>query len=143
MSHLAHIVKLKQDLIANDVTDPSVQIHIVRTAYVKALINIGTVNKLDEDTCIDFNRYVLGYWNETTPVDGALVMNTIGRFFRAMDAFLRSTITANTMEIPIVEGPEGVKYKWEQLESYSSLVSTLIKEATHKLEHFLPAKVSE
>lgn len=138
MSHLAHIVKLKQDLIANNVVSPEIQIAIARTAYVKALIHVNSVNKLDEEQCVQFNRFVLSYWNETTPVNGQLVIATIGRFFRALDAFLGKTITANNLEVPIVDAIEGTDFKWETLESYSALVQTLITEGKHKLEQFLP-----
>ena len=138
MSHLAHIVKLKQDLIANKVVAPADQIAVVRTAYVKALINVNAVNKLDEDQCINFNRFVLGYWNEVTPVNGPLVMAMIGKFFRSFEAFVASTITANTLEIQVVDKVEGVDFKWEELDSYRELVQTLIAEGKHKLEQFLP-----
>ncbi|UQT02838.1 hypothetical protein SUREIYA_02430 [Serratia phage vB_SmaM-Sureiya] len=138
MSHLAHIVKLKQNLIAEGVTNPETQIAIARTAYVKALITVNTSNKLDEEQCIEFNRYVLSYWNETTPVNGLIVMKTIGDFFRNLDNFLQHTFTDCVLKIqivPYVENPADLEYT--ELETYKSLVQQLVDEANYKLPQFM------
>lgn len=136
MSHLSHIVKLKQDLIANDVNNPEQQIAIVRTTYVKALITINNAFKMDEPECINFNRYILGYWNETTPVNGHLVMSAIGNFFRALDATLNGTLVENELKLDITGKVEGVDYDFVKLDSYADLISALKGEAIHKLEQF-------
>lgn len=138
MSHLAHIVKLKQNLIAEGVTNPEIQIAIARTAYVKALITVNCANKLDEEKCIEFNRYVLSYWNETTPVNGLLVMKMIGDFFRKMESFLKQTFVDNELKLevtPVVENPADLDYT--KLEPYQSLVQQLVDEANFKLPQFM------
>lgn len=138
MSHLQHIVLLKQDLISNDVNGPVQQAAIARTAYVKALIHINAVNKLDEEQRNAFNRFVLGYWNEVTPVNGQLVVSAINRFFYNLESFLAKSFTANTLEVPVVEAVEDVKFKWEELDTYRNLVQTLVTEGNHKLAQFMP-----
>lgn len=137
MSHLAHIVKLKENLIQLGVTSPQVQTNIAQTAYTKALINVNGSNKLDEKTCIEFNRYILSYWNEVTPVKGNLIASQVGSFFRSMDALFNTTIVDDVALIRIVPGVEEVgDVKYTELETYSSLVQVLIDEANHKLPQF-------
>lgn len=138
MSHLAHIVKFKQALISEGLTDPNLQVELVRTSYVKALITVGYANKLNEEQCIQFNRYILSYWNEVTPVNGLLVMTMIGNFCRALEAALNRPFTFNKLKldvVPKIETP--IESKWEDLESYQALVQTLVDEANHKLPQFM------
>lgn len=138
MSHLAHIVNFKKSLITEGITNPELQIELVRTAYTKALITVGSANKLDKQQCIDFNRFVLSYWNETTPVNGLVVMAQVGNFYRALEAFLNNTFTDNKLKIditPKVELPLDVKYT--ELETYRDLVQILVDEANHKLPQFI------
>lgn len=142
MSHLSHIVKLKQDLIGNDVKNPEAQIAIVRTAYVKALISINSAFKMDEEECINFNRFILSYWNETTPVNGHLVMSAVGNFFRALEATLNGSLVDNKLKIEITGKVDDVEFDFVKLESYADLISALKGEAVHKLEQFRAVKVS-
>ncbi|EBY9764032.1 hypothetical protein D5W64_13040 [Salmonella enterica subsp. enterica serovar Saintpaul] len=138
MSHLAHIVRFKQSLINEGLTDPNLQIEIVRTAYVKALITVGYGNKLDQEQCIQFNRYILSYWNEVTPVNGLLVMTMIGNFFRALEAALNKPFTFNKLKlevVPKIDTP--IDADWEDMETYRDLVQTLVDEANHKLPQFM------
>ncbi len=137
MSHLAHIVNLKKDLIEAGVTNPQVQIEIVQTAYTKALINVDGSNKLDEPTCISFNRWILSYWNEVTPNKGNLIAAQVGNFFRGIDQLYNKTLTGDVVIIkitPTVEAAGDVKYT--EFESYEALVQILIDEANHKLPQF-------
>lgn len=137
MSHLAHIVALKQALIAEGVTNPVKQIEVVRTCYVKALISIEAINKLPEQQCFDFFRFVLGYWNEVTPVDGHAVVGTIANFCRAMDEALKGCITDDKLNVTISEKPEGVSFDYTKLSQYADVINTLRTEATFKLSEFL------
>lgn len=137
MSHLAHIVKLKERLIAEGVLHPQQHVDIAQTAYTKALIAVNGGNKLDEQTCINFNRYILSYWNEVTPVNGNLVMSQVGQFFRGLQQTLNAVNVADVMVIkitPRVETPGDVDYT--KLEPYEALVQILIDEANHKLPKF-------
>lgn len=138
MSHLAHIVKLKQALISEGITNPEMQIAVVRTCYVKALITVNSANKLDEEKCIEFNRYILSYWNEVTPVNGLVVMSMIGNFFRALEKAMNHMFTDNKLEIditPKVELPLEVDY--QKLDAYAGVIQTLIDEANFKLPQFM------
>lgn len=137
MSHLAHIVKLKENLIQEGVLHPQQHIDIAQTAYTKALITVNGANKLDEQTCINFNRYILSYWNEVTPVNGNMVMAQIGQFFRNLQQLLNSTLVDDVAVIkitPRVETEGDIDYT--KLESYSALVQILIDEANRKLPKF-------
>lgn len=137
MSHLDHIVKVKQDLIEKGVTNPQKQIDVIRTAYVKALIVVNQANHLNEEDCVDFNRYILGYWNETTPVAGHMVMTLVGNFFRALQKATGEIFIGNTIEIEVCPKIEGVSVDFAELETYKNLISTLIGEANHKLPKFI------
>lgn len=138
MSHLQHIVRFKQSLLSEGISAPDLQIEIVRTAYVKALITIGYGNNLNQEQCIQFNRYILSYWNEVTPVNGLLVMTMVGNFCRALKAHLERPFTENKLKLevcPKIELP--IECKWDELETYKDLVQTLVDEANHKLPGFL------
>lgn len=137
MSHLAHIVKLKQDLLTEGVVSPEVQADIAQSAYVKALINVNGAHCLDEKDCIGFNRWILSYWNEVTPNKGHYISKQVGDFFRNLSQLFNKTITADVAILPTaptVEGAGDVKYT--DLPSYLALVQTLIDEANHKLPQY-------
>lgn len=137
MSHLAHIVKLKERLITEGVLHPQQHIDIAQTAYTKALIAVNGGNKLDEQTCINFNRYILSYWNEITPVNGNLVMSQVGQFFRGLQQSLNAVNVGDVIVIkvtPRVETPEALDYT--KLEPYEALIQILIDEANCKLPQF-------
>lgn len=138
MSHLAHIVKLKQNLIAEGVTNPEHQIQIARTAYVKALIVANHANRLNQEKSIEFDRYVLSYWNETTPVNGLQVMKHIGDFYRTLHGFMDQVFTTDSMDIPIVERVETpINLDYTKLETYAALIQQLVDEANYKLPQFM------
>lgn len=137
MSHLAHIVKLKERLIAEGVLHPQQHIDIAQTAYTKALLAVNGGNKLDEQTCIAFNRYILSYWNEVTPVNGNLVLSQVGQFFRNLQQSLNTVNVGDSIVIkitPRVETPEDFDYT--KLEPYEALIQILIDEANRKLPKF-------
>lgn len=136
MSHLAHIVALKQALISNGVTNPVAQIEIVRTCYVKALISVHQQNPMPEQKCWDYTRYILSYWNETTPVEGNKVISEIGNFLRALENALNGTIVDNKLKLVITPVPEGVEFDFTKLEQYASVINTLKAEAIKKLSQF-------
>lgn len=138
MSHLAHIVKLKKDLIDAGVTSPAVQVEVVQTAYVKALITQNVKAKLNEDQCIDFNRYVLSYWNETTPNAGHAILVQIGNFFRKLAAVTDDLLIDNSVKLEVTPAVKDAgEAKYTELASYRDLIQTLVDEANHKLQHFL------
>lgn len=138
MSHLTHIVKLKQELIAFGVNDPEKQVDIVQTAYTKALINVNGANKLTAPVCRDFNNYILSYWNEVTPNKGNLIKTQIGHFFVNLDNLFNKTIVDDVSVITIVPRIEDVNdVKYTEFETYKDLVKTLIDEANHKLAKFI------
>lgn len=138
MSHLAHIVKVKENLIAEGIVNPQAQIEICQTAYTKALITVSASHKLDEQTRVNFNRYILSYWNEVTPVNGNLVLAQIGAFFRELAKAMETTFVDDVLVIkvvPTIELPLDVKYS--KLQTYADLVQILIDEANHKLQKFV------
>jgi hypothetical protein len=137
MSHLAHIVKLKSALIMQGIVNPNSQADIAQTAYVKALINVNGANKLNEDTCINFNQWILSYWNETTPVKGNLVASQVGQFFRNISNLFNQTLTSNVAILTVVPKVETtVDFDYTELSEYKELVQSLIDEANKKLPQF-------
>ena len=103
MSHLAHIVKLKQDLITEGVVSPEVQVAIVQTAYAKALINANGAHCLDKKTCVGFNRWILSYWNEVTRNKGYFIAKLVGDFFRNLDQLFNKTISSDVAVLTITD----------------------------------------
>ncbi|QZA70584.1 hypothetical protein AH04_102 [Erwinia phage AH04] len=137
MSHLAHIVKLKQDLIGLGVVNPDVQADIVQTAYSKALLNVTGSITIDDETRFKFVRWILSYWNNVTPNKGNLIVSQVGNFFRELKQVFGKTITSDVVILPIVPGVEAAgDVKYTDLDSYASLVQILIDEANHKLPQF-------
>jgi len=137
MSHLAHIVKLKQDLLGLGVLNPEVQINIVQTAYTKALLNVTGAVDMSEETRFAFARWILAYWNDVTPNKGNLILAQLGDVYRNLKKVFNETITGDVVILkitPTVEAAGDVKYV--DLDSYGALVQTLIDEARHKLPQF-------
>lgn len=137
MSHLAHIVKLKQDLIGLGVVNPEVQINIVQTAYTKALLNTTGAVEMTDEVRYGFARWILAYWNDVTPNKGNLILAQVGDFYRNLKQVFNQTLTGDVVILkitPTVEAAGDVKYT--ELDSYSALVQTLIDEARHKLPQY-------
>jgi hypothetical protein len=137
MSHLAHIVKLKQDLIGLGVMSPDVQVEVVQTAYSKALLNVtGSFTMTDEER-FKFIRWILSYWNNVTPNKGNLIASQVADFYRNLKQVFNKTITEDVVILKIVPHVEAAgDVKYIELESYAALVQTLIDEANHKLPQF-------
>jgi hypothetical protein len=137
MSHLAHIVKLKQDLLGLGVTSPEVQDGIAQTAYSKALLNVTGSVEMDDDTRFKFCRWILSYWNNTTPNKGNLIVSQVADFYRNLKQVFNKTITGDVVILPIVATVEAAgEVKYTELESYEAVVQSLIDEARHKLPQF-------
>lgn len=138
MSHLDHIVKLKQELIREGIVCPNAQSDIATGAYAKALITHSAKNEMSEDQRIAFHKYILSYWNETTPNKGHVILATVGNFCRALRRCVAGTLTANELVLPVVPEVEGVAAKkYIELPSYAMLIETLVAEADKKLPQFL------
>lgn len=137
MSHLAHIVKLKQNLMELGVNNPEVQIDIVQTAYTKALLNVTGSIEMDEQTRFKFARWILSYWNNVAPNKGNLVVAQMGDFYRSLKQVFNKPIVSDVVILsitPTVEAAGDVKYT--DLGTYADLVQTLIDEAHHRLSQF-------
>lgn len=137
MSHLAHIVKLKQALIAEGVTSPAVQDAIVQTAYTKALINVVGCPKLTDDARYGFARWILSYWNDVVPNKGNLILAQLGGFFRKLNQSLTEVLVGDVVVIPVVEKASGADdVDYTKFESYAELIQTLVKEAGQKFTQY-------
>lgn len=142
MSHLAHIVKLKQDLLTQGVVNPEVQINIAQTAYTKALLNVTGAIDMKEETRIAFTRWILAYWNDVTPNKGNLILSQLGDVYRNLKKTFNETITSDVVILkitPTIEAAGDVKYT--ELGSYADLVQTLVDEARHKLPQFTDTNI--
>lgn len=137
MSHLDHIVKLKQELIREEILAPEVQSEIATGAYVKALITHAAKHEMCEDERIAFHKYILSYWNETTPNKGHLILAQVGNFFRCMRRCVSGVLTSNELVVEVVPAIKGVAdKKYIELPSYAMLIETLVAEADKKLPQF-------
>uniref|UniRef100_A0AAU8KX74 Uncharacterized protein n=1 Tax=Pantoea phage Survivor TaxID=3232176 RepID=A0AAU8KX74_9CAUD len=142
MSHLDHIVRLKQELIREGINEPEVQIEIARGAYVKALITHACKHDMCEDERIAFHKYILSYWNETTPVQGHVVLSQVGNFFRALKKCVDGVLISNDIKLEVIPAVKGAgEKKYTELATYSLLIETLLAEADHKLPQFNASRV--
>lgn len=140
MSHLDHIVKLKQELIREEIVSPEVQSEIATGAYVKALITHSCKHDMSEDDRIAFHKYILSYWNETTPNKGHFILAQVGNFFRALRKCVDGVLVSNEIKLEVVPAIKGAgEKKYTELPAYAMLIETLVSEADHKLEQYRAA----
>jgi hypothetical protein len=138
MSHLAHIVKLKQALIVEGINAPGTQDAIAQTAYTKALINVTGCPKISDEVRYGFAKWILSYWNNVVPNKGNLVLAQLGGFSRKLNESLSCVLTGDVIVIPVVDkvtGTDDVDYT--KLEAYAELIQTLVDEAN---KHFAQYK---
>ncbi|QDB70261.1 hypothetical protein CF8_0093 [Aeromonas phage CF8] len=141
MSHLTHIVAVKQSLIALGVTDPTKQIDIVRTAYVRALFSAKSQLNVPSEYQGDFYRYMLSYWNETHPVAGNLVVAEITRFNGQLQSAIDNIGSLEKIKVEIA--PVEYEGKVTEIAGYKELVDTLVGESAHKYPHFKSTYIGE
>jgi len=137
MSHLTHIVKLKQALIVEGINSPATQDAIAQTAYTKALINVTGCPKLTDEVRYGFAKWMLSYWNNVVPNKGNLILAQLGAFSRKLNAALTEVLTGDVIVIPVVEKVNGTdEVDYTKLESYAELVQTLVDEANNKMAQY-------
>ena len=134
MSHLAHIITVKQALIAEGVTNPLLQTDTCRTAYVRALSTMERTGRVARNDLADFYSSILGYWNETSPIQGNLIMAEL----RAFNADLQKQLDRMGEHDGIVAKfprPANLSedVKVHELDGFNELVETLVAEASKKL----------
>ncbi|WNV45848.1 hypothetical protein [Aeromonas phage AerS_266] len=134
MSHLAHIVTVKQALIGQGVTDPVKQIEVVRTAYVRALFMVKNKLNIAVEHQGDFYRYVLAYWNEVHPVAGNLVIAEITHFNGQLTQAINNVASVDKIVIEIA--PIEFEGSVVEIPGYVDLVNTMVKEAESKYKDF-------
>lgn len=134
MSHLAHIVTVKQSLIAQGVTDPIKQIEVVRTAYVRALFMVKNKLNIPVQHQGDFYRYLLSYWNEVHPVAGNLVIAEITHFNGQLNQAINNIASVDKIVIEIA--PIEFEGSVVEIPGYADLVETMVKEAESKYKDF-------
>lgn len=134
MSHLSHIVTVKQALIGLGVTDPVKQIEVVRTAYVRALFMVKNKLNIPAEHQGDFYRYALAYWNEVHPVAGNLVIAEITHFNGQLNEAIKNIASLDKITLQIAP----IEFEGSVVETpgYTDLVETLVKEAEGKYKDF-------
>lgn len=144
MSHLDHIVRLKQELIREGINEPEVQMEITTGAYVKALVTHACKHDMCEDERIAFHKYILSYWNETTPNKGHLILAQSSNFFRCLRKCVSGVLLENEIKLEVVPAVKGAgEKKYVELPTYSMLIETLVAEADKKLGQFKAGYVAE
>lgn len=134
MSHLAHLITVKQDLIAKGITNPGVQNDIVRGAYVRALASFDQRALIAKAELSEFYSSILGYWNETSPVQGPLVIAELRKFNADLYAQLINLGTVETVSASFIR-PEGVPEDMEisKLNGFQGMVEALLNDCNKKL----------
>lgn len=132
MSHLAKVVAIKEQLIKDGIPNPTKQAAIVRTAYVRALAIFHRKHLSKPEHCRDFNEYILGYWNETSPINGSLILAE----FQALEARIQHALFTMCehmkVEFEITPCEEAGELKYVDIPSYKELVDTLVGECITK-----------
>lgn len=140
MSHLARIIAVKKSLIEMGVVNPITQIAVVRTAYVRALAIFQQSGRLTKDQHGEFFNQILGYWNETSPVQGNLVIAELRRFNAEVTASMLALGSIDSINIVITPIAEDIgEVKISEIAGYSDLVGTLVAEAQEQLTGWLKA----
>lgn len=81
MSHLAHIVKLKQSMISAGVVDVGVQKSVINKAFTLAVMKyLFTHSYVFTGYTEEVDNHILdrlSQWNEVTPINGGYIINEI------------------------------------------------------------------
>lgn len=134
MSHLQHINTFKVELISKGVTHPEDQMGLTRTAYTCAFIRFFTGKCVPDCEHKPVMEYMLGYWNETFPVNGPFVIGSVRSFFLRLSGEL--TQAKGMVSVPVSkEKVIDVYPEYSTLVSYEALVKTLVLEIEHKYPH--------
>lgn len=132
MSHLAKIVAVKEQLIKGGITNPTKQAAIVRTAYVRALYIFHRAHFGRPHQCRAFNEYILNYWNETSPIQGNLILAMYQSFEGRMNTALLTVGKTMKVDVEITPCEEAGDLNYVELPGYQELVDTLLGECNHK-----------
>lgn len=135
MSHLEHIVQLKEEMLEQDIPLEQ-QSAIITNAYVTALVrNLiiyqGSklyVTKEYEDQMWD----TLNMWNDVTPVKGGYIVESVKQFVAQLVAKLTSQ---NTFVVNFFDNLNGVEFDTTKCPTYETLVLTLMKEFEEYIYH--------
>lgn len=131
MSHLAHINKYKINLIAKGITEPTEQIALVRQAYGFAFVQLFTLQPIPSESRNDVMQFVLGYWNETFPVNGNYVITQVNMFMNQVNLKLGSI--AGPITLTLTDNDVTKKHpNYAEIDGFRDLVNTLYQEARHK-----------
>lgn len=131
MSHLQHINTFKMDLIKQGITNPEDQIGLARTAYTCAFVRFLTAHHVPEQEHKKVMEFMLGYWNETFPVNGPFVIGSVRSFFLRLYSAInhvRGVVVIDVSKEKVIE----VYPDYCTLVSYEDLVKTLVMEIEHK-----------
>ena len=135
MSHLEHIVQLKEEMLEQDIPLEQQSV-IITNAYVTALVrNLiiyqGSklyVTKEYEDQMWD----TLNMWNDVTPVKGGYIVESVKQFVAQLVAKLTSQ---NTFVVNFFDNLNGVEFDTTKCPTYETLVLTLMKEFEEYIYH--------
>lgn len=137
MSHLAHDITVKQALIAAGVTNPTVQTDTTRSAYVRALASFDQSGKTTKGELADFYQSILSYWNETSPIKGALIIAELRKFNADLIRQMSNLGTVEGLKVDFprpVDLPENIKV--HELDGFPEMVQALIDDCNKKLAHW-------
>ncbi|QDJ97078.1 virion structural protein [Aeromonas phage D3] len=138
MSHLAHLVEVQQDLIAKGVTSPKVHMDVGRGAYVRALAVFQQRRRLPEKDLGHFNDMILGYWNETSPIQGNLIIAELRAFNAALRNQLESLGGLDQVCVEFVRPADlDASIQVSSLNGFKAMVESLVSDTEKKLKEWL------
>jgi hypothetical protein len=137
MSHAIKAAGVKATMIKEGVTNLLVQQSLVESAYVRALVMFHRRCFRNTNQAQEFNRWILGYWNESSPINGNLINAQVlaleSRISHAMDN-LGSIRRIDIEVVPSKEGDPDIDVT--KISGYPELVNFLVEEATQKVPEF-------
>ena len=138
MSHAIKAASVKAAMIKEGITNLVVQQTLVESAYVRALAMFHRRHLRQPEKCRSFNEYILGYWNEASPINGNLIMAQ----YNALEARIANALadlgSLRRIEVEITPlDEEQASIDVTKIPGYPELVNYLVEEANKKLPQFI------
>lgn len=136
MSHLDHVVRLKEKLSTLNVTCPFEQRKLIDNAYIDALVAAHFNCRKNFIVCDKENeamRCQIDKWNSVSPIDHEGIYHSYRSFINLMFSTLCTKGRGFIKAVIINEGTESA-CNLEEVQEYQDLVAYLFQEVKNKHE---------
>lgn len=137
MSHAIKAAAVKAVMIKDGITNLLVQQSLIESAYVRALVMFHRRHFRNPNQAQDFNRYILGYWNESSPINGNLIIAQVNALETRIEHTMNNLGSVRRIDIEVVPSKEGdPDIDVTKIPGYPELVDFLVTEAQGKISEF-------